>query len=945
MKQKKNRRIRGTFVAAAALAMASGVATGGEPDFPPFDKVSEGYELVDSTADDSPTLFRLYKRDKDNQLLAALPRNYESQKYFVAVTIAAGARWAGLQGGDTYVYWKRFDDRLALVQPNLAYRSSGDRESKAAAEMTFTDRVVLEVPIVAMGPTGGPVIDLDAMLLGNASTFFGTQARGLNPRLASVSKAKAFPGNVEIALEAPVAGGTLRTFHYSISSLPENTGYKPREADQRVGYFTTSYIDLGKYSNESKYKRYINRWKIEKADPSLKLSPPKEPIVFYIDHTVPVRYRRFVRNGIEYWNEAFENIGISNALEVRQQDARTGAHMDKDPEDNRYNFIRWVSNDVTTAIGPSRVHPMTGQILDADVVLTDGWIRVFEYQFRDQFPKIATDGFTPETLQWLARNPRWSPEVRFAAPGERAEVAREIARRAMEPLGGHPLAQDSEALLIDEPGPEGTGRFTPMHINCRCAEAKGMELAILANSLRVESIMERDDDGDGEPDVPQGDIIDGVPENFIGVLLQDLVAHEVGHTLGLRHNFKASAIYTLDEINSDEIKGKKPLASSVMDYLPTNIALPDGPQGDYGMISVGPYDMWAIEYGYTLDDPQKVFERMDDPQLRYLTDEDTIGPDPLARRYDFTADPIDFAQNQIELAEYHRERLLEEFVKDGESWARARDGYAMTLSMQLRASSMMANWIGGAHVNRTLKGDALDAPPIEVVDADVQREALRFVVDHTFYDDAYGLTPEILKHLTVDKWFGGTGRFSDPSWEIHDNILGFQSAALTQLMNPTTLRRVYDNEFRVDPSEDALTLAELLQTVKDAAWEEVADRPGRSYSEREPMISSLRRNLQREHVERLIDLTKPDTFFGAARKPVSNLALYQLRSLAEEIDELVEGHGSRLDAYTMAHLSEVSHRIEQSLDAEVIYNTDDFGGMNGFGFMFFGDEGEGHGGR
>jgi hypothetical protein len=73
----------------------------------------------------------------------------------------------------------------------------------------------------------------------------------------------------------------------------------------------------------------------------------------------------------------------------------------------------------------------------------------------------------------------------------------------------------------------------------------------------------------------------------------------------------------------------------------------------------------------------------------------------------------------------------------------------------------------------------------------------------------------------------------------------------------------------------------------------------------------------------LIDLTKPDTFFGAARKPVSNLALHQLRQLDEAIAEMLDEHAGRIDPYTAAHLSEVRHRIEQAVDAEMIYNTDD----------------------
>ncbi len=165
-----------------------------------------------------------------------------------------------------------------------------------------------------------------------------------------------------------MANGQLKTLHYSISKVTSSTGYKPRLADQRVGYFTTSYTDLGKYKTDETKIRNINRWYMKKADSSLKLSPPESPIIFYIEHTTPKRYRYWVKKGILCWNEAFEKVGLRDAIVVYQQDANSKLvqnHMEKDPEDVRYNFIRWLNNNISTAIGPSRVHPLTGQILDA----------------------------------------------------------------------------------------------------------------------------------------------------------------------------------------------------------------------------------------------------------------------------------------------------------------------------------------------------------------------------------------------------------------------------------------------------------------------------------------------------------------------------------------------------------------------------------------------------
>ncbi len=96
-----------------------------------------------------------------------------------------------------------------------------------------------------------------------------------------------------------------------------------------------------------------------------------------MEHTIPVRYRRWVREGILEWNKAYEQVGIINALEVYQQDARTKAHMEKDPEDVRYNFFLWTNAPIGFAIGPSRVDPRTGQIFDADIVMSEGFIRAW----------------------------------------------------------------------------------------------------------------------------------------------------------------------------------------------------------------------------------------------------------------------------------------------------------------------------------------------------------------------------------------------------------------------------------------------------------------------------------------------------------------------------------------------------------------------------------------
>jgi hypothetical protein len=121
---------------------------------------------------------------------------------------------------------------------------------------------------------------------------------------------------------------------------------------------------------------------------------------------------------------------------ISPAERRTARALELDSEDVRYNFIRWLSNDMGTAIGPSRVNPNTGQILDADVILTDGWIRHFWTQYNEIMPELAMEGLSPETVAWLDMNPRWDPRVRMADPADRPSIMAERMRRGMTRYGG-----------------------------------------------------------------------------------------------------------------------------------------------------------------------------------------------------------------------------------------------------------------------------------------------------------------------------------------------------------------------------------------------------------------------------------------------------------------------------------------------------------------------------
>ena len=361
--------------------------------------------------------------------------------------------------------------------------------------------MLLDVPIVATGPTGGPVIDFDSLLVSNASKFFGSSVRVTNSRLKTIKSAKVFPDNVEIAFEIVGNRGQLQTIHYSFSEVPAaSSGFKPREADERVGFFTTTFSDLSKYTDDETTVRYINRWKLEKRDPKLKLSPPKEPIRFYVEHTAPVRYRRWIKAGVDYWNKAFEKVGIVDAIVIEYQDAPSRAHMEKDPEDVRYNFIRWLNNDIGTAIGPSRVHPATGEILDADIILTDGWIRHFNLNYHELMPKLAMEGMSPETLAWLGKNPSWDPRVRLAAPHDANHLRDKFARQAQQPMAGFAMAQADPSLLGDDEFDGLYGNISQKNGFCMAAAGRSLDLALARMNWSLTLLLDQDGKGEAKKD-------------------------------------------------------------------------------------------------------------------------------------------------------------------------------------------------------------------------------------------------------------------------------------------------------------------------------------------------------------------------------------------------------------------------------------------------------------
>jgi hypothetical protein len=420
--------------------------------------------------------------------------------------------------------------------------------------------------------------------------------------------------------------------------------------------------------------------------------------------------------------------------------------------------------------------------------------------------------------------------------------------------------------------------------------------------------------------------------------------HEVGHTLGLRHNFKASTMLKNEQLHDTTITRKQGLVGSVMDYAPVNLAPKGVKQGDYFTTTIGPYDYWAIEYAYKplsggtegeAEELQKIGSRSAAAGNDYATDEDLYGTaDPLVNVWDLGADPMKFAQDRMLLAEDLLKNLPDRVVDKGEGYQRVRLAFNMILGQYGNAAFLISHQVGGEHMHRDHAGDPNGRDPFVPVKAAKQREALKFLQEHILSDKSFQFSPQLLRRLAADRWlhWGNEGAaFGGVDYPVNDRVLGIQKVVLNHLFNPAVMTRVQNNALKVE-KEEPLTLAEVFRSVSDGVW---SDLPTMG---KDPKTKSsvIRRNLQREHLKSLGDLVlgkKSNSstaghfviMIGGSSKPVPpdarSLARMHLREVQKKItgvlgDENVKG----IDDTTRAHLEECQERIAKVLNASMQVN-------------------------
>ena len=715
-----------------------------------------------------------------------------------------------------------------------------------------------------------------------------------------MSQVHSYPQNYDLTVSYSLLNPLDMTLQgvdvsFAVALLPIEP-MKSRAYDSRVGYFSTTFTNLGDYRNDSNYdnfsthERYkidpkmqiINKRRFEKKKsedatavkkqkkkvPEDKVEiqdediPEYEPLKYYIDPTVPEKYREAFRNGVEGWQEAFEAAGMGPKAIVAVLPGDKDWPDDYHASDIRYSSITWsVDTGSVFALAPSTVDPRSGEILDSDIIFTHGWILSWisrvERNLMDQtvsisgrnlgekdYIKDSKGKFYDDLINSIPvgildlykevpsksingkrqdiriqqkfvglhhhdsyLTSKWKPPLSSRRSMKAVfQYIRQsfFGRKMNESPSYHPYAvplllthgeKSSEKIL-------GKNGDSPSHVNITPSALESLskaypslfktshshhhhhhanenkhshhddsetnkERTLFSHSIRshIKGMCQHEKTYNDLSPLIAALVMGAEPNDddftvSLEVLkagITEVVLHEVGHSLGLRHNFKGSLIAEYEKISDVEYTSKEGITSSVMDYLPMNVMSNQKKNVTLFPTAPGSYDKMAIFYGYSVIEdevpgiPNPSLQEIANHGIPFSTDEDgsrELGPDPYVRAFDFTNDPIRYFLDQTTLVEKLRKQIHEgeRSVNDGDPYTVYGPLESILVNFVIGNAQMAGKFIGGVDISRPRYNEALVQgivaddeatnisnqekipPPIQFIPLSTQMRALNLIL-------------------------------------------------------------------------------------------------------------------------------------------------------------------------------------------------------------------------
>ena len=807
---------------------------------------------------------------KGDNLYLAVPKDRLGQDFLLSFEISQGVGAAGLFGGTmlnifegAIVALERHGDRVFLVQRPHRYVAPEGSAVARAVDLSYTPSVLESAKIESIREDSAVVINISDWILSDLSAVGervnsavsrpGQQGRANFDRQRSyIESVKAFPDNLNLRARLtfrPASPAQLRT-------VPDSR-----------------YVSLGVHYS---FARLPER--------PMKPRLADDRVGFFI-----TAHKDFSKDD---GDEFFVRYANRWRLEPKPGVAASGGLIEPAKP-----IVYYLDHNI-----PEQYRPFVKAGVEA-------WNRAFEAAgWKNAIrAEMLPEGADPEDLRYATI--RWNTSDQ---PGYGA-----IGPSIVDPRTGEILDADIliEANMIMgfkrdwrtkvSPGQAIEEMLTASPEELALADAGG-EVASLGAALSAQGALLRAllaASGDIGPDDP-------VPMEYVGQAIKWVTMHEVGHTLGLRHNFRSSFDTPLDKLTDPAWAEERGVFSSVMEYPSVNLDARGG-KGYFYNPGVGSYDLWAISYGYTADDARAaaIAREAAKPGHAYGTDGDARGPgalDPSVNVYDLGADPLAWGKGRAELIASLWPKLPEHVLTDNSRYAELTDAYRTLLTEYARALAAAVKYIGGQYQWRDHVGDPDGRMPFVNVEKSRQLEALTFLRKYAFDEQAFTLPREVLARFGANRWdhWGESttvnGRIDYP---FIDQVLDLQTSLLDQLTQPLLFARIRDAELKYGASQ-VLTVPELLAGLTESVWSEVWSGGARN-------IPVLRRDLQRAYLDRMTTLlVNPPAQMPADARAVARIRLQDLdRRIAARIG------AQNLDDYTRAHLLEARARIAKALDA------------------------------